>query len=39
MPVITDDLLRFMLFIFLATRIYWDVLFKFYKWITGGGNK
>jgi len=38
-PIITDDLLRFMLFLYLGIRIYWDLLFKLYRWLIGGGNK
>lgn len=38
-PIITDELLRFMLFIFLAIRIYWDLVYKIYRFIIGGGNK
>jgi hypothetical protein len=38
-PMIDDGLLRFMLFIYLSIRIYWDLIFKIYRWIIGGGNK
>jgi len=38
-PVITDELLRFMLFLFLSVRIYHDLLYKIYRWVIGGGNK
>jgi hypothetical protein len=38
-PLVTEEVLRFMLFLYLANRIWWDILFKFYRWIIGGGNK
>jgi hypothetical protein len=38
-PIISDDVLRFMLFLYLSIRIYWDLLFKIYRWMIGGGNK
>jgi hypothetical protein len=39
MPEITDNLLRFMLFTYLAIRIWWDLIFKIVRFFVGGGNK
>jgi hypothetical protein len=38
-PVITDEVLRFLLFIFLSVRIYYDVIFKIIRYMIGGGSK
>ena len=38
-PEITDEILRFLLFVFLSVRIFYDVFYKIIRYIIGGGSK
>jgi hypothetical protein len=38
-PEITDEVLRFLLFVYLSVRIYYDVIFKLIRYMIAGGSK
>jgi hypothetical protein len=38
-PEISDEVLRFLLFVFLSIRIFYDFFYKIIRFIIGGGSK
>ena len=38
-PEITDEVLRFMLFLFLSVRLFYDTIFRIIRFMVGGGAK
>jgi hypothetical protein len=38
-PEITDEVLRFLLFVYLSIRIFYDLFYKLVRYLIGGGSK
>ena len=38
-PEIDETTLRFFLFMYLAVRLFYDVIYKFVRYLIGGGSK
>jgi hypothetical protein len=38
-PEISDNLMRFMLFVYLVVRLWHDLIYKAVRFFIGGGNK